>query len=73
MMVAEKPGDAVPADRELPRPIESFRIRRQSASFPKKTDIQRSPQNAFVGPKPLESFFGRYGERLVRYGTFRRP
>src|SRR5256885_12293222 len=73
MMVAEKTGDALPTDRELPRPIESFRIRRQSACLPKKTEIQRSPKNAFVGPEPLESFFGGDGERLVRYGTFRRP
>ncbi len=43
MVVAEKPGDALHTDRELPRPIESFRIRRQSTCLPKKTDIQRSP------------------------------
>ena len=73
MMVAEKAGDALPTDRELPRPIESFRIRRQSTCLPKKTEIQRSPKNAFVGPEPLESFFGGGRERLVRYGTFRGP
>src|SRR5258706_9303733 len=39
MVVAEKPGDALPTDWELPRPIESFRIRRQSACLSEKTDI----------------------------------
>src|SRR5579884_11046 len=73
MMVTKQPGDAAPAELDMPGFVEAIRIGRQTGSIAEESNVQSPAQDAFVRAKPLEAFLNRYRKSFIGNRTFRRP
>src|SRR6267378_3802882 len=70
MVIAEQAGDGVRTVGDTPRFVKAVGVGGNAVSVAKKSDIEGAAENAFIGAKPFEPFFGSDGERLIGDRTF---